>query len=82
LSDPFVMVFDSMNDSKAPPIGMTQVVDDSLEPSWDEAFYVKIDEVEAFVKRKFRFEVYDYDLIGDNEFLGASTFFFFFFYYL
>ena len=75
LSDPFVMVFDSKPSSAAAVtaskgtmtlIGTTQVVDDSLEPSWEEAFDVKIGDMEAFVKRKFRFEVYDYDIIGDT----------------
>ena len=95
LSDPFVMVFDSKPSSSAVAaskgtmtlIGTTQVVDDSLEPSWEEAFDVKIGDMEAFVQRKFRFEVYDYDIIGDNEFLGeflqmCFSFFFFFIFFV
>jgi Ran GTPase-activating protein (RanGAP) involved in mRNA processing and transport len=99
LSDPFVVVYDSIklnpndealedvvpkdeaikgskpkdNTPNAPnvPIGTTQVVDDSLEPVWDEGFDVHIGNIDDFMLRKFRFEVYDYDIIGDNEFLGA-----------
>ena len=75
LSDPFVVVFDSAKEvvvqAEDQSIGKTQVVDDSLEPVWEEAFDVKIGDMTDFLTRKFRFEVYDYDVIGDNEFLGA-----------
>ena len=59
------------SNTKEQSIGITQVVDDSLEPVWEEAFDVKIGDMSNFLLRKFRFEVYDYDIIGDNEFLGA-----------
>ena len=61
--------------SDAAEIGRTQVVDDSLEPVWEEGFDTELGDggVEAFAQRRFRFEVYDDDVIGDNEFLGAAV---------
>ncbi len=76
LSDPFVIVYERKpGKANAAEIGRTQVVDDSLEPVWEEGFDTELGNsgMDAFALRRFRFEVYDDDVIGDNEFLGAAV---------
>ena len=67
LSDPYVIVF--LNGEE---IGRTRVIDNDLNPKWNEVFEIPIND--DFSKSWIRFEIYDDDLIGSDEFLGQVNF--------
>ena len=52
-------------------IFQTRVIDNCLDPVWHEEFDITMDD--TFETSRFRFEIYDYDIIGDHEFLGMVS---------
>ena len=61
LSDPYVVIL--LNGKE---FGRTRVIDNNLNPEWDEVFEIPLSE--TFAKSWIRFEIYDDDLIGSDEF--------------
>ena len=47
----------------------TKTIDNTLNPVWNESFVI---EYNPMICTKLRIEVYDYDLIGRNDFLGGG----------
>ena len=47
----------------------TKTIDNTLNPVWKESFIIEYNSMKC---TKLRIEVYDYDLIGKNDFLGAG----------
>ena len=47
----------------------TKTIDNTLNPVWNESFVI---EYNPLICTKLRIEVYDYDLIGRNDFLGGG----------
>ena len=67
LSDPFVVVI--VDDQE---IARTRVIDNNLNPVFEEVFEHPVDK--NFYRSWVRFEVYDDDLVGEDEFLGMINF--------
>jgi Ran GTPase-activating protein (RanGAP) involved in mRNA processing and transport len=67
LSDPYVVIL--VNNEE---IGRTRVIDNCLNPVWEEVF--EYDMGNDFMSSWVRFEVYDDDLVGEDEFLGQINF--------
>ena len=47
----------------------TKTIDNTLNPVWNESFIIEYNPMKC---NKLRIEVYDYDLIGRNDFLGGG----------
>ncbi|GMI45359.1 hypothetical protein TrCOL_g8772 [Triparma columacea] len=73
LSDPFCVI---MCDGEE--VGRTTVKENTLSPTWDGENFVFTLDTEALKAGKplgeFVIEVWDYDIVGDGEFLGQVTF--------
>jgi Ca2+-dependent lipid-binding protein len=51
-------------------IGRTKIVQNDLNPTWEETFEVTIYDIRS---SSVSFEIYDHDLLSDDDFLGKST---------
>ena len=73
LSDPFVQVFVGKH-----LVGETKVIKNTLDPVWDDTVEVRLPHTtaagEVVAGGELRLEVWDNDLIGTNDFLGAVVF--------
>lgn len=65
LSDPFVEI--NLNGMKH----CTKVVKHSLQPSWDETFSFDDQSLGVWVGQEMKFEVYDWDFVGDSDLMGS-----------
>ena len=65
-SDPYCKVY--VNDKK---IGKTRHINNTATPSWNETFHVDLKECGG--QCNLRFEVFDYDRIGDHDFHGVVS---------
>jgi hypothetical protein len=64
LSDPFVKILDAEGEK----LGKTKTMKNTLEPNWNENFYIKVLPNDPII-----FLLYDHDAIGKNDYLGCAS---------
>eukprot|EP01121_Diplochlamys_sp_Union-15-3_P018456 TRINITY_DN6709_c0_g1_i1.p2 TRINITY_DN6709_c0_g1~~TRINITY_DN6709_c0_g1_i1.p2 ORF type:complete len:174 (+),score=30.91 TRINITY_DN6709_c0_g1_i1:51-572(+) len=67
-SDPYCVFGINYNLRRNEVYGTTKIIKHCLNPEWNEQFHVSYD---VLCERPFVIEVYDYDIIGKDDFLGC-----------